>query len=37
MAKGKYYTPGFKEQAVKMVVGLDCANSLGIASDRRSC
>ena len=25
MAKGKYYTPEFKEQAVKMVVGLDCA------------
>ena len=24
MAKGKYYTPEFKEQAVKMVVGLDC-------------
>jgi hypothetical protein len=23
MAKGKYYTPEFKEQAVKMVVGLD--------------
>ena len=24
MAKGKYYTPEFKEQAVKMAVGLDC-------------
>ena len=24
MAKGKYYTPEFKEQAVKMTVGLDC-------------
>ena len=23
MAKGKYYTPEFKEQAVKMAVGLD--------------
>ena len=24
MAKGKYYIPEFKEQAVKMMVGLDC-------------
>ena len=23
MAKGKYYTPGFKEQAMKTVAGLD--------------
>ena len=28
MAKGKYYTPEFKEQAVKMVVGLDCTYDL---------
>jgi hypothetical protein len=28
MAKGKYYTPEFKEQAVKMVVGLDCSYDL---------
>jgi hypothetical protein len=27
MAKRKYYTPEFKEQAVKMVVGLDCTCS----------
>jgi transposase-like protein len=25
---GKYYTPEFKEQAVKMVVGLDCTYDL---------
>ena len=24
MAKGKYDTPEFKEQAVRMAVGLDC-------------
>jgi len=28
MARGKYYTPEFKEQAVKMAVGLDCAYDL---------
>ena len=28
MAKGKYYTPEFKEQAVKMVVGLGCTYDL---------
>jgi hypothetical protein len=28
MAKGKYYTPEFKEQAVKMAVGLDCTYDL---------
>jgi hypothetical protein len=28
MAKGKYYTPEFKEQAVKMVAGLDCTYDL---------
>jgi hypothetical protein len=28
MAKGKYYTLEFKEQAVKMVVGLDCTYDL---------
>jgi hypothetical protein len=28
MAKGKYYTPEFKEQAVKMAVGLDCTFDL---------
>ena len=28
MAKGKYYTPEFKEQAVKIVVGLDCTCDL---------
>jgi hypothetical protein len=28
MAKGKYYTPEFKEQAVKMTVGLDCTYDL---------
>jgi hypothetical protein len=28
MAKEKYYTPEFKEQAVKMVVGLDCTCDL---------
>jgi len=28
MAKGKYYTPEFKEQAEKMVVGLDCTYDL---------
>ena len=28
MAKGKYYSPEFKEQAVKMVVGLDCTYDL---------
>ena len=28
MAKGKYYTPEFKEQAVKNVVGLDCTYDL---------
>src|SRR5690348_15032876 len=28
MAKGKYYTPEFKAQAVKMAVGLDCTYDL---------
>jgi hypothetical protein len=28
MAKGKYFNLEFKEQAVKMVVGLDCAYDL---------
>jgi hypothetical protein len=28
MAKGKYYTPEFKEQAVKMVADLDCTHDL---------
>jgi hypothetical protein len=28
MAKEKYYAPEFKEQAVKMVVGLDCTYDL---------
>jgi hypothetical protein len=28
MAQGKCYTPEFKEQAVKMVVGLDCTYDL---------
>jgi len=28
MAKGKYYTPEFKEQAVKIAVGLDCTYDL---------
>jgi hypothetical protein len=28
MAKGKNYTPEFKEQAVKMAVGLDCTCDL---------
>ena len=28
MAKGKYYTPEFKEQTVKMAVGLDCTYDL---------
>ena len=28
MAKGKYYTPEFKEQAVKMAAGLDCTHDL---------
>jgi len=28
MAKGKYYTREFKEQAVKMAVGLDCTYDL---------
>jgi len=28
MAKRKYYTPEFKEQAVKMAVGLDCTYDL---------
>ena len=28
MAKGKCYTPEFTEQAVKMVVGLDCTYDL---------
>ena len=28
MAKGKYYAPEFKAQAVKMVVRLDCTNDL---------
>jgi transposase-like protein len=28
MAKGKYYTPEFKEQAVKMVAALDCTYDL---------
>ena len=28
MAKGKYYTPELKEQAVKMAVGLDCTHYL---------
>jgi hypothetical protein len=32
MAKGKYYTPEFKEQAVKMAVGLDCTYDLLHAS-----
>ena len=27
MAKGKYYTPEFKEQAVKMAVGLDLSEA----------
>ncbi len=33
MAKGKYYTPEFKEQAVKMAVGLDCR---GLRGQRRA-
>ena len=28
MAKGKCYTPEFKEQAVKMAAGLDCTYDL---------
>jgi hypothetical protein len=28
MAKGKHYTPEFKEQAVTMVAGLDCTYDL---------
>jgi hypothetical protein len=28
MAKGKYYTPEFEEQAVKMAVGPDCTYDL---------
>ena len=28
MAKGKYYTPEFKEHVVKMAVGLDCTDDL---------
>ena len=28
MAKGKYYTPEFKEQAVTMAVGLGCTYDL---------
>ena len=28
MTKGKYYTPQFKEQAEKTVVGLDCTYDL---------
>jgi hypothetical protein len=28
MAKGKYRTPEFKEQAVKMAAGLDCSYDL---------
>ena len=32
MAKGKYYTPEFKEQAVKMVIGLHCTYDLLHAS-----
>jgi len=28
MAKGKYYTPEFKEQALKTAVGLDCTYDL---------
>ena len=28
MAKGKYYTPEFKEQDVKMAVGPDCTYDL---------
>jgi len=28
MAKGKYYTPEFKERAVKIAVGLDCTYDL---------
>jgi hypothetical protein len=32
MAKGKYYTPEFKEQAVKMVVCLHCTYDLLHAS-----
>lgn len=28
MAKGKYYTPEFKEQGVKIVVRLDCMYDL---------
>ena len=36
MAKGKYYTPEFKEQAVKMAVGLDCTYDL-LHALNRSC
>ena len=32
MAKGKYYTPEFEEQAVKMVAGLGCTYDLLHAS-----
>ena len=32
MAKGKSYTPEFKEQAVKMVADLDCTYDLLHAS-----
>ena len=28
MAKGNYYTPEFKEQAVKIAIGLDCTYDL---------
>ena len=28
MAKGNYYTPEFKDQAVKMMVVLDCTYGL---------
>ena len=33
MAKGKSYTPEFKEQAVKMVVGLDVRDERGDAEN----
>jgi hypothetical protein len=34
MAKGKYNTPEFKEQAVTMVVGLDCTDWTPILTGR---
>jgi hypothetical protein len=37
MAKGKYYTPKFKEQAVKMVVGLDCTDCRCITLRSAGC